>query len=825
MSFQIKRCHNNSQYVFSLLVTLCLLINLPGCYLPSKTNLKPSNSSGISGSGQPVPIEITFILQLTESIPEEAKIGIEILDEVTGLPYNKEVFDLIKRDDLTYSTKLSFPMGSVIKYRYSIMEDEITPEANRNGEPVRYRLFYAANTSVVKDHIDAWVGQSNINSSGHLTGTLLDANTKDPIPDIIVSSAGQLTFTDSNGRFILENLPPAIHNVVFYAMDGKYQTFQQEALIAAGQITPVNISMSPRQAVNLTFLVHPPNEALGAPIFIAGNISQLGNTFSDLMGSISIKHSKMPQLMMNDDGTYGISLQLYAGTYLRYKFTLGDGYWNSEQIIEGDKNLRQFIVPEKDITLDLSIDSWESSQKGSITFQVQIPHGSPSDQNFFIQLNNEKWTEPLPLWPIGNNNYLYILFSPLDKFQTLNYLICNQENCVKEETLEVPIIAKQIQLTEEPQTITINPDLSPSQSINISSESVVDAYIPNRGDGFQTSIEITPHLNSTHFDDAIVGISKLSNINASSIIFTPQWFFDENSSVLVQNFGATLFSTDLLTLLNTTKSLGFDLILFPQIGPVDDVAFLWGSNAHSAFWWEIWFDSYSNFILNYANIAQISDTKQLIMGGKFMLPTFNGGMYFDGPLSDLPNNSDDTWRSLIKEIRQTYAGELLWATNIHQARDPLPAFIDEFDGIYLLVDSPLAMNSNATFDTINWGFINVMDSLIYEVYRSTGLPIIIGFGYPSVDGAVLGCNILSNCINDGIFSQNEVSSFPVDPEAQSLIYNAVFPVVTSRDWITGVAIRGYNPTYENDMSSSSISGKPAFQVIEYWFSGLRRNDQ
>jgi len=135
------------------------------------------------------------------------------------------------------------------------------------------------------------------------------------------------------------------------------------------------------------------------------------------------------------------------------------------------------------------------------------------------------------------------------------------------------------------------------------------------------------------------------------------------------------------------------------------------------------------------------------------------------------------------------------------------------------------MNSNATFDTINWGFINVMDSLIYEVYRSTGLPITIGFGYPSVDGAALGCNILSNCINDGIFSQNEVSTFPEDPEMQSLIYNAVFPVVTSRDWIKGVAIRGYNPTNENDMSSSSIAGKPAFQVIEYWFYGLRLNDQ
>lgn len=279
-------------------------------------------------------------------------------------------------------------------------------------------------------------------------------------------------------------------------------------------------------------------------------------------------------------------------------------------------------------------------------------------------------------------------------------------------------------------------------------------------------------------------------------------------------------------MINKTKSMGFSTSLFPQIGPVDEISSYWETTNHTEAWWDTWYESYANFILNYAKVAELAKTEQLIIGGKFLLPTFIGGTYPNGSFSDVPNNSDETWQNIISEVRKAYQGELLWATNIHQARDPLPEFINKLDGIYLLVDSPLVYSETDDFDTINWGFINVIDSLIYEVYRSTGLPIILGLGYPSVDGSALGCNLLdNNCINDGVFSQNEVSNFTPDLQEQSLIYNAIFPVLSSREWITGAAIRGYNPTPQVDERSSSIAGKPAFQVIEYWFSGLRNNSQ
>ncbi len=826
MSFQIKWHPDKTLHIFFLLIISSLISSLVGCSFPSKENPQGQNSFEVSESGQTLPVKINFNLHLPSEILEEERIVIEILDEVSGLPYYKDIFDLTKEDDLTYSTEMSFPMGAVIKYRYSKIGDSVSTEANGAGNPVRYRLFHAINESSVNDHIHTWATGTSFENTGRLTGILLNANTKNPIPDILVSAAGQLTFTDTNGKFTLDNLSPTIHNVVFYAMDGKYQTFQQEAQISAGQITPANVNLVPNRTVNLTFQVDPPEDALGAPIFIAGNILQLGNTFSDLLGSMSVRQSKMPQLTLNEDGTYSIKLSLYTGTYLRYKFTLGDGYWNSEQEPKGGSKLRQLVVPSQDTTINLTIDSWRSSEKAPITFQIQGPQDDPPNANYFIQLKGRKWTEPIPLWPIGNNNYLYILYSPLDEFESLGYLICRTENCVTEEDFEDAAIINQVQPTDEPQTVTLNPELSPNPSVNASPEEVIEAYVPNRGDTYQTMIEITPHLKSTNFEESSLDISKLSEINASTIIFTPQWFFDDHSAILTQRFGSTPLLHEITSLLNTTKSAGFSISLFPQIGPVDSTSTLWESNAHPASWWHSWFNSYSNFVLNYANIAEISNADHLIIGGKFMLPTFKGGTYYDGTISDVPSNSDEIWQDLIAEIRQTFTGELLWATNIHHARDPLPEFINEFDGIYLLVDSPLATNASASFDEINWEFINVIDSLIYEVYRSTGLPITIGLGYPSVDGAALGCDLLgTKCINDGIFSINEVGTIEPEFQEQSLIYNAIFPVLTSREWITGVSIRGYNPSNSMDQVSSSIAKKPAYQVINYWFSGLRPNGQ
>jgi hypothetical protein len=115
----------------------------------------------------------------------------------------------------------------------------------------------------------------------------------------------------------------------------------------------------------------------------------------------------------------------------------------------------------------------------------------------------------------------------------------------------------------------------------------------------------------------------------------------------------------------------------------------------------------------------------------------------------------------------------------------------------------------------------VIDNLIYEVYRSTGKPITLAFGYPSIDGGAQGCQIIDpTCLNDGVFSYGETNAFQTDFDEQALVYNAVFPIAASRSWITGISIRGYEPISGQRDGTSSIANKPAEAVIQYWYSGL-----
>ena len=114
-----------------------------------------------------------------------------------------------------------------------------------------------------------------------------------------------------------------------------------------------------------------------------------------------------------------------------------------------------------------------------------------------------------------------------------------------------------------------------------------------------------------------------------------------------------------------------------------------------------------------------------------------------------------------------------------------------------------------------------MDTQVYDVYQTTLKPITLAFAYPSVSGATEGCLLVDpNCTNDGLFLSEEVGDYPVDLHEQALIYNAILPVAAGREWLSGISIRGYDPITELQDVSSSINGKPALEVVKYWFTGL-----
>ncbi len=707
-----------------------------------------------------------------------------------------------------------------MKYRYSRLGDSKIPEVQPNGDPVRYRLCYVTHEIHIIDHLNGWLGKSLRNDAGRLSGTIIDKLTQAPVPDILVSAGGQLTFTDANGQFVLGGLPSGIHNLVAYAMNGSYQTFQQGAEISSRLTTPANIELQSMPGVQVQLNVIPPDEIQGAPIYLAGNIIQLGNAFHDLTGSMSVYPKKMPSLSQNEDGSYSIELTLFAGTDLRYKFTLGDGFWNAERAQNGELRTRQIIIPNQDLSINHQIASWRSSNTEPVTFDIKIPSETYLQDEMFIQFNAGNWTEPIPLWPTGGNNYLYILFSPLDEISPLGYRFCRNSDCQNARSDKTNQGQVQIQPGEPAQTVTVTIDRWENWQVSSDSPAETFTGIPLPADpaNYSTMIELTPEIDHSWAVYAPIGLSTIAESGASVVIFAPRWQTQVATSLLQPVLGVTPRYSQLTTLLQSAKNTNLQRGLFPQVDyeePMEE----WRSSFNpSDENYEHWQDSYQRFILSYANIAEFTQSEWLILDGETPLHTFENGAL----MGDLPEERDDFWLNLISEIRSIYQGKILWATHAHTTVDPQPAFIDELDGIYIMIDSPLASANSTTSQEIAAEFSRLIDNHIYEIYRSTMKPVYLAFAYPSVEGASQGCLLVNpDCANDGLFLPDETELFSVDQDAQYQIYSAILPVVASREWITGTSIRGYEPSVNIQDGSSSIAGKSANQLIRDWFLRIK----
>ena len=322
-------------------VSLLILTLLVGCNLPTSNTVTP-----ITPASTKVPeyqqTLVTFDAHLAEPLPAGDSIYLTLLDEVTGLAFNPHKYIMQADDALSYSVTLPFTIGKVIKYRYSREGSITVNEHLYNDRPVRYRLYQVEAPATVQDVISQWTDTAYQGPRGRIMGAAVDASTGEPIPNLLVTAGGEQALTLADGTFLLEGLPPGTHNLVFYALDGSYEIYQQGAVVAADSTTPVSVQLSPARLVAVIFTVKVPADTPpDAPLRLAGNLYQLGNTYADLSGGVSSLASRMPTLGKLADGRYMLTLNLPAGAYIEYKYTLGDGLWSSEVSTSGTIRLRQ----------------------------------------------------------------------------------------------------------------------------------------------------------------------------------------------------------------------------------------------------------------------------------------------------------------------------------------------------------------------------------------------------------------------------------------------------------------------------------------------------
>ena len=374
--------------------------------------------------------EVTFTVRLPEPLPANEVLAISILDEVTGLALNAVDYQMTAVDTITYTATLAIPDQALIKYRYVRRGAARVNEDTNLDESIRYRLLHVSGPTQVVDTLNSWADKPVGTLSGNIFGTVVNSDTGIPIPDILVTAGGVQALTDSAGRFQLNGLRGGNHNFVAYALDGAYQTFQQGAMVAENQSTPVEVRMKPAQLVNVIFTVSVPSGTQpGVPLRLAGNLLQLGNTFSDLRGGLSTVADRMPVLTPLPDGRYSVSLFLPAGAEIEYKYTLGDGFWNSEFTSTGQYVTRHLIVPAQNMTVEDIVQSWQAGPNAPILFEVTVPQNTPTGDIIYIQFNPYGWTPPIPMWSTGTNKWAYKLYGPLNIVGSFGYRYCRNAQC------------------------------------------------------------------------------------------------------------------------------------------------------------------------------------------------------------------------------------------------------------------------------------------------------------------------------------------------------------------------------------------------------------
>jgi hypothetical protein len=825
------------QPYLSRIINLVLLVSVvSSCSLPTLPPVNPPVSTpAVSPTSIPQETMITFQLSLPQPIPPGESLFLTILDEVTGLAFNPQNIVMTAEDATHYIVIIPCSLGSIIKYRYSRVGTSSVQEHISDGRSVRYRIYHVEGPGTVQDSLSRWTDTQFLGPTGRITGQIIDSVTNQPVPNILITAGGEQVLTMTDGSFLLEGLPPGTHNLVAYALDGMYQTYQQGATVAPDSTTPASFSLVPTQTVSIVFSVTVPQSTpVDAPLRLAGNLYQLGNTFADLKGGVNTIASRMPILSRLPDGRYAVTINLPVGADIEYKYSLGDGLWNAEHSVDGAFLTRHFVVPNTTTQLNDVVNNWGNGQIAPILFNVTVPAHTPSQDGVSIQLNpGFGWFQPLPMWQTidvqGRIIWRFILMSPLTALETIQYRICRADQCGLADdnsTAGVNAIGYPVSTSLLPQTIfytVSNWTWFPSipEQVNIPNIPVI-----SHGSTFVAGIGFDPSYHPSWAPLLQNAISMSSSLGANWLFLSPTWTYTRNQPLVLEPLPSQdILWPEIVTSILQARSLGMNVGLYPTPNFPEETNLWWQNSSRDFPWWVVWFDRYTQFILNYADLADQYDVGSLVIGGEWLIPALPGGILSDGTPSGVPEDVEFRWRNLIEQIRSHYQGTLVWALQYPgQIQNP-PPFLDAIDQVFILWSAPLSSVSNASLTDLQTNANTILDQAILPFQQQLGKPVILAVQYPSADGSSMGCAVTSGggCVPNSLLSSTspEILSVILDLQEQSDLYNALFLAVNERSWISGFVSMGFYPPVALQDPSLSVYDKPAGGTLWYWLPRLR----
>ncbi len=784
---------------------------------------------------QPV-AQTNFIVTLPEPLQANESLTLIVMDEVTGLPLNPTEYPMSARDSLTYTGTLPLPYNSVVKYRYARRGSSVTMEDTTLGSAIRYRMHFVVGPGDVQDIVSDWSDRSYSRPTGAILGQVYNADTGAPLPNMLVTAGGIQHITDSLGRFELSGLPVGTQNLLVYSLDGMYKPFEQGASVGDGTTTIVDLRVRPVKLVNITFIVSVPSTTVpGVPVRIAGNLLQLGNAFADLQGGVSTNTDRMPILSLQADGRYAMTLGLPAGTYIQYKYTLGDGFWNAERKDGGQLFLREFIVPEQDLTVQDSVSTWAVGDSAPILFEVAIPSVTPPGDIIYIQFNASGWMEPIPMWPLGNYRWAYKLYGPLNFLGSFTYRYCRNGQCGSADDGQTVGFAP---TGRQAQTSLLAQDLQDTVNVwkwfeNPEPVTLVGANITPRANGFVAGVEFQPTYRPNWSYYAPQAFANTQALGSNLAVLTPTWTYTSTSPLrFATTPGQDPLWIDSAIMVSQARALGLNVAIFPTPNfpanldaSTPPSSNFWLGAPRDAQWWLTWFTRYRAFAVNYADLAAQTGAQTLILGGDWVQPAMPGGTLADGIPSNVPADAEAQWRAIIADVRTHFKGQIFWAMPFTPGVVATPLnFLQDVDGIYLLWSASLSSSQSATKADYANEAGRLLDNEVAPLASLLNKPLILAVNYPSATGSANGCipDGAGKCLDLSSLNRPnaDIPAASLNLQTQADVYESVLTAVNARSWVSGFISRGYYIPVALQDKSSSIHSKPAADILWYWFPRL-----
>lgn len=248
------------------------------------------------------------------------------------------------------------------------------------------------------------------------------------------------------------------------------------------------------------------------------------------------------------------------------------------------------------------------------------------------------------------------------------------------------------------------------------------------------------------------------------------------------------------------KERGFKVFLKPHVWINDDNSGKWRSDIYptSDADWELWKETYSEFILKYAEVAEETNADMYCIGTEFTRLTLEKEYY---------------WRDLIKKVRKIYSGKITYASNWYKEYEKL-GFWDELDYIGIQAYFPISNNEKPQIKDLKEGWNRYLPTFKKLSQKHKKQILFTEMGYKSTtDSAMRPWEWIDHAAE---------GDFLFCDATQANCYSAFFKSVWPQDWFAGVHIWQMRSDHEerytnNNNVDFTPLGKTAESIISEGF--------